>query len=220
MDRIDPYTTVHKGLRRALFETAVTVGRTDFERGQETERCVADVRRLLAFLGEHAEHEDDVLMPELRALSPALHVALREDHARTDGLHRELEGLLVRLEGAGGAERVALGRRLALRTAALVAEHLRHLEREEVEANRILWAHRSDAELRALEDRIVGSIPAERLGDWFALMLPAMTGAERRELLHGLREALPADAFLAVTGPARELLGERAWSEALLAPAI
>lgn len=214
MNRYDLYTTVHKGVRKGLFEAVLAVGGTDFAQAGEVAVALREVRRLLAFLEEHSEHEDAVILPELAALAPELHADLRAEHARIEGLQAEIERILARLEAADGAQRTALGRRLADRMAGLAAEHLRHMGREEIDANRVLWAHRSDADLKALEDRIVAGVPAERMGEWLALMLPAMNGAERRELLTGMAAEMPVAAFGVVTGPARELLGEAAWRDA------
>jgi hypothetical protein len=99
--------------------------------------------------------------------------------------------------------------------ARLCCEHLRHMEREEQEANRMLQAHRTDDELGALHQRIVGSIAPERVARWLELILPAASAPERRELLAGLSRAVPAPAFEALTSPARAALGAVAWTAAL-----
>jgi hypothetical protein len=209
--RLDLFSSVHKGLRAALFETATLVARTDFAdadaAGSVASRCVMTLR----FLEEHAEHEDAVVMPELAALAPELHVALQSDHARTDGLQREIAQLLERLARANAAERVSLGRRVHDRIWALAAEHVRHMQREEQEAMRMLWAHRSDAELQALHGRVLARIAPPRTAEWLALMLPAMSVPERAALIGELRAKVPADALGAILAPARVALGP-AWA--------
>jgi hypothetical protein len=181
-NRFDLFTAVHKGLRAALFETAALLARTDFAARHEAARAAAAVERVVAFLDEHAGHEDAVVLPALAALSPELLVALREDHARVDGLQRELLALAARLPAGGEAERVSLGRRLHDRFVIAVAEHLRHMQREEHEVQRTLCAHRTDDELRALHDQILGRIPPPRTAQWVELILPALSGPERAAL--------------------------------------
>lgn len=215
MDRFDLYSGIHKGIRRTLFETTAAVAAADLEDPRECARACRAVRCMLDYLEEHAEHEDEVILPVLAALAPELFVDLRADHARIDGLQRELEALVARLEGASACERVSLGRRLEDRIGKLVAAHLTHLAREEGEANRILWAHRDDDQLLELQRRIMARIAPERLGEWFALALPAMNARERRALLAGLRAALPASLFELVTAGARAELGEPGWRAAL-----
>jgi len=218
MDRFDLYTSIHKGIRAILFETARTVAATDFSRPEESARASDAIRRLLGFLDEHAAHEDDVILPELAPLAPELFADLRAEHARTDGLQRELAGIATRLAGATERERVSLGRRLAERANGLVAAHLAHLAREESEANRVLWAHFDDGALLALQDRIVAAIAPARLAEWYALVLPAVSAGERRALIGGLLATVSAARFELLTDPARAELGEAAWRDAL-APA-
>lgn len=215
MQRHDLYTGVHKGLRGLLFTASTEVARTDFACADAARTTSFALRRVLAFLHEHVQHEDEAILPVLAALAPELFADLRSEHARVEGLEQEVAGLLERLERAGEAERVSLGQRLHARTGLLVAEHLRHMAREEGEVNRVLWAHKTDAELLEIEGRIVGSIPPARLAEWLEVLLPAMAPAERAELLGGLRSAVPGDAFDALVSPARSALGEPAFHAAL-----
>lgn len=215
MDRIDLFTSIHKGIRRSLFETARMVAAADFGDPLECERTGAAVARLYGFLDEHAACEDAVVLPEIAALAPELFIDLRAEHARVDGLQREIEGMLARLDGATECERVSLGRRIEDRFGKLVAAHLLHLAREEKDANRVLWAHRDDAQLADLRRRMVARVTPERLAEWYALALPAMNARERRGILLGMRAGMPAELFELVTAGARAELGERSWREAL-----
>lgn len=209
--RVDLYGAIHKGLRALMFETVGTVARTDFGRDEETGQALAAVERLLLFLEEHAGHEDDVVMPELQRLCPETYATLAHDHARTDGLAGEVGQVCARIRGARGEQRVAMGRRLHGRLCALVAEHLRHMEREETDASRVLWAHLSDRQLKALEERIVADIPPARLADVLSLMLPAMSLPERAGLVADLRSKVPPQALDALLAPARAVLGRDGW---------
>jgi hypothetical protein len=186
-DRFDLFTGVHKGLRAALFETAALLARTDFAASDEAAQAARAVARTLGFLEEHAAHEDALVLPAVEALSPEVFVALREDHARADGLQRDLAALAARLPGAEAAERVAIGRRVHDRFGLLVAEHLRHMQREEQDVQRILWAHHADGDLRALHGRILARIAPPRAAEWIGLILPALSNPERAELLGALR---------------------------------
>lgn len=227
MTRHDLYTTVHKGIRAMLFDTARTLARTEFSRPEDAATAAAAVRSALALLDEHAEHEDAVIVPEVARLLPELGAALASDHARTDALHRGIAQLADRLDAVedaadapAAAERVAIGRRLHARFALLVAEHLQHLDREETEANRVLWAHKSDDELRAMEGRILASIPAPRLADWIALILPAASVSERGAVLGDLHRNVPPDVFATLTAPARAAMAPDAWHASVAAAGL
>lgn len=213
MARIDLYGPVHKALRSELYEVARGVARTDFAKVEESGRTVAAIQRLVGFLDEHAEHEDEVLMPELAAVAPELFADLEADHARVEGLHRDLAALAARLQGATEVERVALGTRLHERVVRIVAEQLRHMDREEHEAQPALWANRTDAELEAMHGRILAAIPPPRMAEWLGIMLPAISMPERAGMLGGMREQVPAPVLEVLTAPARAALGAQAWAE-------
>lgn len=153
-------------------------------------------------------------MPVLAVIAPNLFVDLRDEHSRTDGMQRELASLVERLSRSGEHERVALGRRLELKLGKLVAAHLNHMAVEEADANRVLWAHRSDQQLLELQLRIVSAIQPARLSEWYALLLPALNLRERREMLGGMRSGMPTELFEQVTTAARAELGEAQWAAA------
>lgn len=187
MDRVDLFTTVHKGLRVLLFRATRLVARTEFAHEHECRDAVVTTTELVEWLDEHSTHEDAVVMPRLHALAPELHSALAAEHSRVEGSALVVKRLLPRFDGADASQRIALGIRLHRRLGRLTAEHLQHMEREETEANRVLWAHCSDAELAAMRGRILASIAPARMAAWMAIVLPAANPAERVGMLGGLR---------------------------------
>ena len=192
MTRFDLFTTVHKGLRAALFGAVQQAGRADFTQTGEADAVAASVRRALSYLAEHAEHEAREIVPEIGRHSAELAADLGADHARTGGLEQQVLDLADRLAGAMSAERLSIGRRLSHRLAQLTAEHLRHMEREEVQANRVLWAHRTDEELAAIHGRIVAAIAPSRIAEWMELLLPAVNATEGEQLRSSIAAGEPA----------------------------
>jgi hypothetical protein len=183
MQRFDLFSTVHKAVRLTLFDALVAVGRADFGGAADLCPAFSSVRKALRLSREHARHEDDEILPILHGLAPELAADLEAGHDKHDGLGAEIEAALSRIESAPPAERVSLGRRVHEMLATLVAEHLRHMSLEETRANRVLWAHFSDGELLAVQQRIVNAIePAER-SMWIGLMLAACNQSERDGLL-------------------------------------
>lgn len=184
--RYDFFTPVHKGLRAAMFEAGALLGRTHFGDREEALVAARSVERVISLLDEHAAHEDAVVLPAVEALQPELFVALRADHARLDGLQRELAAFAARVARAEDLERAAVGRRLHDRFGVVLAEQLRHMLREEQDVLRLLQAHLEDDELRALHGRILARIPPPRAAEWLGLMLPAVSIPERAALLAAL----------------------------------
>lgn len=219
MSRPDLYYSIHKAIRAALFRAASLADRSDFANPAEAAEAVQGVLKLVALLESHARHEDTELMPIMARVAPEVHAELRAEHTRTDELHRELAAAAEQLLGAPTTERPAMGRRLRDGLWRLTAAHLRHLDHEEGEGTRALWAHCTDEELLAAQQRIIASIPPPVMAEVTALMLPAMSLPERTELLAAMAQKIPRPAFEALIGPARAALGER-WEETAAAAGI
>ena len=110
--------------------------------------------RCFDFLREHAEHEDRHIVPVLVRLAPGSPPRWSAEHVELEKAFIAIEALLGRLPGAPAGERPAMGREIFRRLNLLVADQLRHLEREEREGNATLWAYLPDAEIVALRTRL------------------------------------------------------------------
>ena len=186
MTRVDLFTTIHKGLRAALFRAAARVDRADFASPADAAAVAAEIGRLSAFLEEHALYEEREIVPVLARIAPEMAGDLLADRSRLRGLELELLRAAARLDRAEAAERRSLGRRLHDRIGLLIADHLRLMEREEVAVQRRLWANRSDVELGAIGCRFVDRLPPARIAAWLELLLPAVSEREREALAAGL----------------------------------
>jgi len=206
MNRPNLYRPIHKGLRSLLFDTTARVARTDFGDPAEADAAVGAVGLLLDLLDDHAGHEDTFVVPEVSSLAPPLAAQLESDHGRLEGLQAELRALLPRAR-AGDASALEAGELLGRGLNLLVAEHLRHMDREETQAMAVLWAHKSDAELFAIEGKIRGSIPPEKMARFARILLPALSTPERVMMLTSARAALPPPAFAGLFALASEVLG-------------
>jgi hypothetical protein len=104
-----------------------------------------------------------------------------------DGEHRALD--VAQAEVARAADALALldlaGRpagaaRLVCVVNHLIAMQLLHMNREETEVNRVLWARLDDAALAAVRTRLVATIPAPRYAEWLELVRVATNPVERQ----------------------------------------
>jgi hypothetical protein len=102
-------------------------------------------------------------------------------------------------------------RRLYLRLSVFVAENFEHMQREETQMNAALWATHSDAEIMAIEQRIIASHQPEDMQVALRWMLPHLSPQERSAMLGGMRANAPAEAFAGVLAVIRPLLGGRDW---------
>jgi len=214
MNRPNRYQPIHKALRTALFDATSLVARTEFAEQGEATLAARTVATLLDLLDSHAHHEEEFVMPVVERHAPALIAALGADHSRLEGLQAELRALLPRTCSEVTAEREVAGQLLGRALTLLVADHLRHMDREETEAMPVLWAHCTEEELDAMDARIRASIPPERMPVMLRLMLPAMSTPEQVGLLSVARAQMPPPVFAQVSGLAREVLGPERWQRA------
>lgn len=212
MNRPNRFLPIHKALRAAMFDATSLVARTEFAHQGEAEAAARTVATLLDLLDSHAHHEEEFVLPELFAHVPGLVASLEGDHSRLEGLQAEIRALLPRTRSDLAAERDAAGQLLGRALTLLVADHLRHMDREETEAMAALWAHRTDEELDAMDARIRAAVPPERMPVMMRLMLPAMSTPERASMLSAARAQMPAPVFAQLSGLAREVLGPERWA--------
>lgn len=212
MRRFDLYHHVHKAVRGLWFDALAAVQRTDFTNDAEVVATSAVLRRTMRLAQLHAEHEDHAIHPVLHRLAPDLAADLEAGHDRFEGLDKEIERDLTRVSTSTPAERASLGVRIQDRLTALVADHLMHMSIEESRANRVLWAHHTDAELVAIQDQILAAMPPAEIAEWLDWMLPAGNRPERVGLLGALMPAVPPHVFEGLTAGARARLGEAEWN--------
>ena len=212
MNRPNRYLPIHKALRAALFDATVLVARTDFTDPAEATVSARAVASLLDVLDSHAHHEEEFVMPVVAHHALALVAALETEHGRLEGLQAELRALLPRTCSDVAAEREAAGQLLARALTLLVADHLRHMDREETEAMPVLWAHQTEEELDAMDARIRAAVPPEQMPVMLRMMLPTMTVPENAKLLANARAQMPPPVFAQVSGLAREVLGPARWA--------
>jgi hypothetical protein len=184
-NRIDFYTKVHKALRAGLFGLSQRAASADAADPQSLDALAAEVRAMLERLSAHAGHEARFVHPLLRE---KLGQAFDADHAALEAEQEKLAAQAGRLAHLAPRERreALLGFYRELNR--FIARYLEHLEGEERAMPR-LWECCTDAELGAVMSRFAASRSAdEALGD-IGWMLPALSAAERKELLAGLVSA-------------------------------
>lgn len=210
--RPDIYAFIHKGLRAFMAHTLVRVGRLDAHDAAEVAEVSAEMHALIDICRSHLQHENEVVHAAMQARAPGSAAQIEAEHKHHAGALDELAARLARVPGDAAAAQ-ALYRSLA----GFVAENFEHMQREETDHNAVLWATHSDAEILALEQRIVASLAPEQAQLSMRWMLPHMTPAERADLLGGLRAQAPAEAFDGLLSVIRPLLGGRDWRKLSLA---
>lgn len=201
----DLYRDIHKGIRAELFALTAAAGSVD-----PADTCgragLADhVTAVVALLESHAEHEDSAIETVLRSDAPELAEQIAVDH---EVLDRRVRGLndLARHAAGSATDHRQLTHRLYLDLASFTSAYLAHQDFEErVVMPAIEQAIGVEAVI-GVHVAIVTSIPPDEMARTLALMLPAMNLDDRVEMLGGMREMAPPDAFAGVVSLARSVL--------------
>ncbi len=201
--RHNVYVIAHKALRLALGETLVAAGRVDANDEAEVAALITQVRALLVFCRAHLDKEEQFVHPAIEARQPGAATATRDDHRDHLVAFEQLNAEVRSLESATGSERETTGAQLYRHLALFVADNLAHMDVEESDNNAALWSAYSDAELQALEERLVASIPQDVRKLALRWLVPALNPAERATLLLGIRDEVPAIAFDAIFASAQ-----------------
>jgi hypothetical protein len=178
MKRREGYAKPHKALRAVMAETLVALGRMDPADECEVRETMARLEEMLVLCERHLHHENEFVHRAIETKRPGASFAYAADHV----LHQQAIDSLRALARRRDAS-------LYRRVAGFVAENLEHMEREESEAQALMWELFTDAELAAIEGRIVGSMPPDHAMQFLRWMIPSVGHDERVEFLEGLRHA-------------------------------
>ena len=193
--RYNLYTMPHKALRRAQTLLLARLGAVDPEDGEAVAALVADLRTLIAIGRSHLEHENIHIHEVIEAHRLGATERLADDHEEHERDFDLLSLMLDDIEMAGPARRPALLRGLYLRYSLFIAADFQHMVEEETETLSLLHQLFGDAELRAIEHRIVSSIAPPLMMQHLTMMMPAMNHGERVEMLSGMKASMPAPVF-------------------------
>jgi len=189
------YHGIHKALRLGHCRMLPALGSLDYRDRARTAEVMAELRQLLAIGRDHLEGENREIHTALEQRVPGASAHSADDHEGHEASFEEIEQLIRVIEQADLPQRELAGRRLYRRYAVFAAHDLEHMNVEETELLSALHDAFTDEELKAIEGRIIASVPAEKMMAVMALMAPAMNHGERVELLAKLQKAMPEQVF-------------------------
>lgn len=207
-ERREIYHLVHKGLRAAMSDTLVRLGRVDLS-GPEMRQDVLDaVTDLLAMCDEHLEHENNFLHAAMEKAVPGSAQATATDHQHHVKSIRELEMRVADARQAAPQLRERAFKVLYRLLAGFVAENFAHMEIEESSNTELLWRHYSDADILSIEHQIHAAIKPARMMHWLRWILPNVNRQQRAVMMRGMQAGMPPELFGAVLDMVRPHLSE------------
>ncbi len=210
--RHDLYGTIHRGLRKAEMELLARLGALDAADDAAVRSILDDFRRLLVLARFHLVDENEHIHTALEAVRPGATAEFAHDHDEHEKSFAEIEAILARIETGERSQRANLVKALYLRYTRFVADDFAHMLEEETELQPVLQSVFSDAELAAIEGRIIASIPPNVMLDFIRIMVPAIDPQARQEMLAGMMKGMPAEGFHMVLNLAvKPVLSETDW---------
>lgn len=179
MARLDPFTTVHKGVRALLFDAVTRTARVELTSDEEVDRLAERIERALELNAMHENAEHAVILPVLEHLAPGAAERLQQMHDALDasaGVVRRAARTLV-LTAAG--ERGVACRALLQALDDLTVTCLAHLRYEETVVSAHLRGSLSEREIDDLCRRMRLHIGEESCSEWRAVLEPAISEGER-----------------------------------------
>ncbi len=211
--RLDMYSGIHKALRACMAEALLALGRADVDDEQELAQAAGGVLELLDFCEGHVRHENGYVHPAMEARAPGSSAAGAHEHQEHVQHIGRLRTLAQALRSAGTAVRPVAAQQLYRELALFVADNFRHMHVEETAHNAVLWARYTDAELAAVHDELVASIPPAEMTGIARWLVPNLDPAERLGLLADMQAKAPEPAFRALLDGVRPYLGDKAWAQ-------
>jgi hypothetical protein len=207
-NRDDFFTLIHKGLRRELFAVTTMAGSTDWT-DQTAVAAVGDRWCELHHLLEiHPAHEDEHFFPLLEGRAPDVLASVESQHHELDAtltkLGEVIRGALTTPSEAGGLN---VHRELS----EFVGRYLLHLIDEETIVMPAIWQHCSDDEIGRARAAFLAAMPPDDASLSRAVMLPAMSPAERVQMFEIVRAAAPPPVFASMVEQAHQVLDDASW---------
>jgi Hemerythrin HHE cation binding domain len=204
--RLDLYAGIHKALRLFMTRTLVRVGSTDPRDPADIAEALQQLERLLGLCELHLKDENEFVHPALERARPGSAARIAAEHQHHLESFADLRDLAGLVSHSADATRAAALQRLYRALALFVADNFQHMHVEETAHNAVLWAAYTDAELIAIEQAIVASIPPQAMAEALHWFFPALNAAERAGMLAGMQQGMPPEPFAGVLGIAERTL--------------
>lgn len=205
MQRLNIFNQVHKGLRAALYETALLLQQANFTSANESDVAMERIKEVLMLFEEHARKEDFYILKAIVPYEPSVADAFEQEHIEDMELSAELSDAVVAFESLlDNSEREAAGKKINELFAAFIAFNLKHMGKEELVINEILWRYFSDNEILQIQNRIVASTQPWHQDFFSKWMLRGINNSEATSWLLAVERTAPPIVYQTLFNKARQ----------------
>lgn len=179
-----------------LYDTSLTLQQTYFGDTEEVETALEKVKIVVDVFDKHAGHEDHFILPAIQQYEPSLVDAFEQEHEKDHALSQKLRGLLIVYDYAIKAEvKLETGQAINAAFIEFMIFNLEHMAKEETVLNKVLWRHYSDAEIMAINQKIIASISPEEIAVTSVWMMRGMSNMEISRWLKAVEKHAPEPVF-------------------------
>jgi hemerythrin-like domain-containing protein len=205
--RYNSFNLIHKGLRAALYQTALQLQQTDFTVEDQTEKALNKVREIVMLFEGHAHKEDKFVLPAIAAYEPSVVAVFESEHEEDAQLGEQLNGCIEKVEESKSLpEKIVAGRALTEAFVAFMVFNLKHMAKEEDILNKILWRYYSDDEIRQIGTDIAKSVEPWIQNFYVSWMLRGINNSEATTWMKAVEKEMPAVVFQTLLQKAEEEL--------------
>ena len=196
MERYNIFHIIHKGLRAALYQTALQLQQTDFTSEEETAEALNKVREIVMLFDGHAHKEDDFILPAISSYEPSVVASFEAEHEKDEALGKQLRQCLDNIESATGLpEKCLAGKALNETFVSYMVFNLQHMAKEEDVINSILWRYYSDEQIRKIGSNIAKNVEPW-IQDFYATwMLRGINTTEAVNWISAIERTAPQVVF-------------------------
>jgi hypothetical protein len=211
MQRFNSFTLIHKALRAMLYDAALTVQQTYFADSNEAETAFEKVETVLHSFDNHAHHEDSHVLPAVELYNKQLVDEFESEHIKDLQLSNSLRNLLNIYRHLNfSEERIACGSAIAKAFVEFMVFNLEHMAKEELKLLPVLWENYTDAQLMAINQKIIANIPQQEMMTSATWMMRGINNSDAIKWMKGVKATAPDFMFQALVATAeRELTPSR-----------
>lgn len=196
MARFNMFNQVHKALRALLYDTSLVLQQTWFGDAEEAELALDKVKMVVDIFDQHAQHEDNYVLPAIQQYEPSLVDTFEMEHIKDHELSERLRGLLAVYQLAQKSQvKMEAGQAIVSAFQEFMIFNLQHMAKEEAVLNKVLWRYYSDEELLAINQKIIATIPADEMAVSSAWMMRGLSNTEISGWLKAVERNAPEIVF-------------------------
>lgn len=206
MPRFDLFLPVHKGLRLALADLLLEMGRADFHDARGAERVVDQLEHVTAFCDDHKGAEDAIVLPALLGRLTGQLPSITRAHEEQARHLEELRATSKALLDAPASVRPIIGRTLYLHFSTFTGDNLVHMAEEEQVLSPLFDRLFTEEELRAIHGQVMASLTMEQHARGAPFILRALSRPERVSMVSGALATMPRELVLGLVDVVRPSL--------------